>query len=47
MKVLMDTNALLWAAYAPEKLTVAAKEAFFAADEIKVSIVSLWEVGLK
>ena len=47
MMVLMDTNALLWAAYAPGKLTTPAKEAFFSAEGITVSIVSLWEIGLK
>lgn len=47
MMVLMDTNALLWAAYAPGKLTTLAKEAFFNAEGISVSMVSLWEIGLK
>ena len=47
MNVLLDTNALLWAAYAPGKLTEAAKAGFFSADRICVSMVSLWEIGLK
>ncbi len=47
MNVLLDTNALLWAAYAPDQLTVAAKELFLSADRMVVSIVSLWEIGLK
>ncbi len=47
MKVLLDTNALLWAAYAPKRLTAVAKDAFFSAETIGVSMVSLWEIGLK
>ena len=47
MKVLLDTNALLWAAYKPEKLTLPATEAFLSAEGISVSVVSLWEIGLK
>lgn len=47
MMVMLDTNALLWAAYAPEKLTPRAEQAFFEARKIHASIVSLWEIGLK
>lgn len=47
MNLLLDTNALLWAAYAPGKLTPAAADAFSGAAMIHVSVVSLWEIGLK
>jgi PIN domain nuclease of toxin-antitoxin system len=47
MTVLLDTNALLRAAYAPGKLTAKAEEAFIEADRVLVSVVSLWEIGLK
>lgn len=47
MNVLLDTNALLWAAYAPGKLTPAAEAAYFSAGRISVSVVSLWEIALK
>ena len=47
MNVLLDTNALLWAAYAPDKLTPKAEGHYASADQIFVSIVSLWEIGLK
>ena len=47
MRVLLDTNALLWAAYAPGKLTAPAKEAFFIGESVTVSVVSFWEIGLK
>jgi PIN domain nuclease of toxin-antitoxin system len=47
MNALLDTNALLWAAYAPGRLTPAAEAAYFSADRLCVSVVSLWEIGLK
>lgn len=47
MNVLLDTNALLWAAYDPGKLTPAAEAAYFSAGRIRVSVVSFWEIALK
>ncbi len=47
MKVLLDTNALLWTACAPRCLTNKASEAFLAADELYFSILSPWEIALK
>lgn len=47
MIALLDTNALLWAAYAPGNLTAPAEQAYFEAQKIHVSMVSLWEIGLK
>ncbi len=47
MRILLDTNALLWATYAPERLTQEASEAYLAADELFFSILSPWEIALK
>jgi len=47
MMVMLDTNALLWAAYAPGKLSAPAEQTYFETQKIHVSMVSLWEIGLK
>lgn len=47
MRVLLDTNVLLWAAYAPERLSKRAADAYLAADELYFSIISPWEIALK
>jgi len=47
MRVLLDTNALLWACCAPDRLTKKATAAFLEADEVYFSILSPWEVALK
>ena len=47
MRILMDTNALLWASYEPERLTKKAGEAYMVAEELCFSILSLWEIALK
>lgn len=47
MRALLDTNALLWSSYAPERLTKKAVAAFLEADELYFSILSPWEVALK
>jgi len=47
MKILLETNALLWAFYAPEKLTPKARKAFLEAEGVLYSVVTLWEIGLK
>ncbi len=47
MKILLDTNALLWVTYAPKRLTKKAADAYLAADELYFSIVSPWEIALK
>jgi PIN domain nuclease of toxin-antitoxin system len=44
---LLDTNALLWSAFLPDKLSRAASETFRNAETLRFSIVSLWEIGLK
>jgi len=47
MNGMLDTNALLWSAFLPNKLSRAASEAFRTAETLSFSIVSLWEIGLK
>lgn len=47
MKVLLDTNALLWSLYLPERLTEKAREGFMSASQIFYSVVTPWELGLK
>ena len=47
MRVLLDTNALLWAAYQPERLTSKAAKAYLSADELHFSVISAWEIALK
>lgn len=47
MRILLDTNALLWATYAPERLTKNAADTYLAADELCFSILSPWEIALK
>jgi len=47
LKTLTDTNALLWIACAPRRLTETAKQAIADSDEIWFSIVNIWEIGLK
>lgn len=47
MRVLLDTNALLWTLYAPIHLTPKAAEAYASADEVYASVVGPWEIALK
>ena len=47
MKLLTDTNALLWASCAPGRLTDKARQAVYDAEEISFSIVNIWEIALK
>jgi len=47
MKLLLDTHALLWMITDDPRLSIAAKEAILTAEEIRWSIVSLWEIGIK
>jgi len=47
MKALLDTNALLWSAFLPGKLSRPAVEAFRKTASLCFSLVSLWEIGLK
>ena len=47
MKYLLDTNALIGFLYKPDFLSVAAKNILENEDSLYVSIVSLWEIGIK
>ena len=47
MRLLLDTNALLWVALDPSKLSERAVEAYREAESVYHSIVSYWEIGLK
>jgi PIN domain nuclease of toxin-antitoxin system len=48
LKVLLDTQIVLWAAVAPERLSPRAHEILTAPDtEVTFSVVSVWEVAIK
>ena len=48
MKLLLDSNALIWSVNEPERLSVAAKQAIRDREnEIVVTLVSLWEITIK
>ena len=48
MKLLLDTHLLLWAATAPQRLSVEAQGLFNNPDnELYFSAVSIWEVAIK
>ena len=48
MKLLLDTHLLLWAATAPQRLSVEAQGLFNDPDnELYFSAVSIWEVAIK
>lgn len=46
-EVLPNTNALVFSASAPERLSVAASAAVRTAQQRWISVVSLWELSLK
>ncbi len=48
MKLLLDTHVLLWAAYAPERLSNKAQQLLSdPASSLYFSVASLWEVAIK
>ena len=48
MKILLDTQLLLWAAGEPDRLSVAARQILDDPDnELMFSAASLWEVAIK
>lgn len=47
MRLLLDTHTALWAVDAPELLSDAARQAMAEADELAVSVVSIWEIAIK
>ncbi len=47
MKILLDTNIVLWAMGGSVKLSKAARREMEQADTVYVSAASLWEIGIK
>jgi PIN domain nuclease of toxin-antitoxin system len=47
MKVLLDTNALLWLLADDQKLSMQAREKIERATDILISEASLWEIAIK
>ncbi|GDX80704.1 twitching motility protein PilT [Deltaproteobacteria bacterium] len=47
MRLLLDTHAALWAVSEPDALSVSAREAIVGAEEIRLSVVSPWELVIK
>lgn len=47
MKILLDSHVFIWAIYKPDLIGKETKRLLAAADEYFVSVVSLWELGLK
>ena len=47
MRLLLDTHAALWAVSAPDALSGPAREAIVGAEEIRLSVVSPWELVIK
>jgi PIN domain nuclease of toxin-antitoxin system len=47
VRVLVDTNALIWFLVDDQELSAAARDAIRTSDEVFVSAVSLWEIAIK
>ena len=47
MRVLLDTHIALWAVTGSARLVPAAQAAILAADEVFVSVASIWEIAIK
>ncbi len=47
MKILCDTNILIWALCEPQKLSTLAKQVIEHASLIYISSISLWEIAIK
>lgn len=47
MRLLLDTHAALWAVSEPDALSATARNAILAAEEIRLSVVSPWELVIK
>lgn len=47
MRLLLDTHAALWAVSDPDALSSAARDAIVGAEEIRLSVVSPWELVVK
>jgi PIN domain nuclease of toxin-antitoxin system len=47
MRLLLDTHSLLWFLANPKKLNQSTKQIIEEADEVLISLVSLWEIAIK
>lgn len=47
MRLLLDTHIAMWAVIDSDFLPEAAKARIFAADEVCVSVASIWEIAIK
>ena len=47
MRILLDTHIALWAVVGSRRLGPKAREVILAADEVLVSVASLWEIAIK
>ena len=47
MRILLDTHIALWAVVGSRRLAPQAKEAILAADDVFVSVASIWEIAIK
>lgn len=47
MRLLLDTNVLLWVFLGSSRLSKSVREALLEADEVFVSMVSFWEIAIK
>lgn len=45
--ILLDTSALIFWTLDPEKLTSAASEAIQSSEQVMLSSISIWEIGIK
>ena len=47
MRYLLDTNALIWTIFNPDRLSEQAREEIETCESLCTSVVSLWEIGIK
>lgn len=47
MRLLIDSHVLVWSQFVPDRVGEAASEALVTADEVLVSLASLWELAIK
>lgn len=47
MTLCLDTCALLWHLFEPEKLSPKASQAIEKSKELRISSISIWEIGIK
>lgn len=47
MRLLLDTHVALWAVSEPDALSATARQAIIGAEEIRLSVVSPWELVIK